>query len=88
MIAGKLQKHGGTGKGSAGPLPSVLRILGTEERAKEFADAGVSADLPPPIVMNCDLQGPPVSYMDTTSKPPKKKSIMEDCASMQCLTKR
>ena len=58
-------------------MHSILRISGKQERDKEVADAGVSADLPLPIVMNLDLQGPPVSYMDATSKLPKKKSVTE-----------
>ena len=78
VIAGKLRKHRGAGKGHADPSPSVLRIPGTQERDKEFADARVSADLPPPITMNLDLQGLPVSYADTASKLPKKKSVTED----------
>ena len=74
----KLWRHGGTGKGHADPSPSVSRILETQERDKKFADARVSADLPLPIVMNLDPQGPPVSYVDATSKLPKKKSVIED----------
>ena len=87
MIAGKLQKHRGTGKGCADPLSSVSRILGTQERDKKFADAGVSTDLPLLIMMNLDLQGPPMSYADAISKLPKKKSHRRQCASVQCLTK-
>ena len=43
----------------------MLRIPGTQ---------GVSADLPPPIVMTLDSQGPPASYTDAASKSPKKSS--------------
>ena len=78
VLASKLQSHRGTGKECSGPLHSILRIPGRQERDKEFVDAGVSAALPLPIVMNLDLQGPLVSYVDATSKPPKKKSITED----------
>ena len=35
-------------------------------------------DLPPPIVMQLDSQGPLVSYTDAATKPPKKKSNPED----------
>ena len=59
-------------------MHSILRIPGKQERDKEFADVRVDADLPPPIKMNLDLQGLPVSYADATSKLPKKKSVMED----------
>ena len=45
---------------------------------KKFADAGVSADLPPLIMIKLDLQGPPMSYVDAASKSPKKKSSTED----------
>ena len=78
VIAEKLQKCGGIGKGHMDPSPSVLRIPGTQGVHKKFADAGVSADLPPPIMMKLGLQSSPASYADATSKSPKKKSSTED----------
>ena len=77
VTAEKLWVHGHAGKGCVDPLPSMLRILGTQERDKKFADAGVSVDLPLPIMMNLDQQGSPMSYVDATSKLPKKKNVME-----------
>ena len=76
VIAGKLQK---CWQGPCGPFAQHFEDpRKTGERDKEVADAGVSADLPPLIVMNLDLQDPPVSYTDATSKLPKKKSVTED----------
>ena len=56
----------------------MLRIPGTQGVHKKFADAEVSADLPPPIMMKLELQGPPASYADAASKSPNKKSNTED----------
>ena len=78
MIAEKIQKQGGIGRGCVDPPPSVVRIPTTQEAEKKFVDTAVSMDLPPPIVMKLDSQGPPVSYTDATTKPPKKKSNPED----------
>ena len=41
-------------------------------------DAGVSADLPPTIVMKLDPQGPPISYAEAASRQPKRKGVTKD----------
>ena len=78
VIAEKLWKCRGIGKGHMHLSPSMLRIPGTQGVHKKFTDARVSADLPPPIMMKLGSQSFPTSYTDATSKSPKKKSSTED----------
>ena len=58
MIAKKLTKIAGIGKGQPGPLSNVPRETREQEGDKRYMDAGVSVDLPLPIVMKLDPQGP------------------------------
>ena len=78
VISEKHCKCRGVGKSHMDLLASVLRIPGTQGLDKKFADAGVSAALPPLIMMKLDSQGPPTSYTDATDRTPKKKSSTED----------
>ena len=44
--------------------------------------SGTSADMPLPITMKLDHQGPPVSYSKAASRPPQKETVTEDTACM------
>ena len=74
MIAQKLQQHGG-GRGHINPSPGTIIVPPMQSSDRKFVDAEVEVDLPPPIQMNLPLQGPPVSYVDATSKQPKKEQL-------------
>ena len=45
-------------------------------------NVGVGVDLPPPIVMKLDPQGPPVSYANAASRQPQKKGVTGGTAHM------
>ena len=77
MIAKKLMKTG-VGKGQS--IPSA-KAMGQEEH-KRYMDAGTSPDMPPPITMKLDHQGPPVSYSEAASRPPQKETVTKDTAHM------
>ena len=49
-----------------------------QEGDRRLVDAGVSVDLPPPVVMKLNSQGPPMSYTQAASKQPKKKTVTEE----------
>ena len=82
MIAKKLTKIAGIGKGQPGPLSNVPRETREQEGDKRYMDAGVSVDLPLPIVMKLDPQGPPVSYAEAASRPPQRKGVTKDTTCM------
>ena len=82
MIAKKLMKIAGIGEAQPGPSSNVPKEIREQEGDKRYVDAGVSADLPPPIVMKLDPKGPPVSYAEAASIPPQKKGVTEDIAHM------
>ena len=50
------------------PLPQVRR----PEEGRRHTDARTSANLPPPITMHLDHQGPPVTYSEAASRPPQR----------------
>ena len=54
------------GRGQSAPLPPV----GRPEQKGRHADAHTEANLPPPITMHLDHQGPPVTYSKAASKSP------------------
>ena len=82
VIAKKLRKVAGIGKGQPGPSSNVPRETREQERDRRYMDAGVSADLPPTIVMKLDPQGPPIPYAEAASRQPKRKGVTEDTAHM------
>ena len=78
MIAKKLMKVG-IGKGQS--IPSS-RATGPEEH-RRHVDIGMSADVPPPIMMKLDCQGPPVSYSKAASRPPpQRETVTKDTVHM------
>ena len=77
MIAKKLMKVG-IGKGWS--VPSS-RAMGPEEH-RRYVDVGTSADMPLPIMMKLDCQGPPVSYSEAASRPPQRETVTKDTALM------
>ena len=48
-----------------------------QEGDRRLVDAGVSVNLPPPVVMKLDSQGPPISYAQAASKQPKNTITKE-----------
>ena len=73
VLAQKLVKAG-VGKGQS---ITSSKAMGPEEH-RGCADASTSADIPLPITMRLDCQGPPVSYSEVASRPPQKETITED----------
>ena len=69
-LAAKLEGTG-TGRGQSIPSPPVGR---PEQRGRQ-ADARTEANLPPPITMHLDHQGPLVTYFEATSRPPWRMVI-------------
>ena len=60
MIAKRLAKIGIV-KGWPGPSSNAPRETREQEGDKRYMDTGVSVDLPQPIVMKLNPQGPPLS---------------------------
>ena len=73
VLVKKLMKAG-VGKGQS--IPSS-KAMGPEEH-RRHVDASTSADIPQPIAMKLDHQGPPVSYSDVASRPPQRETITKD----------
>ena len=73
VLAKKLMKAG-VGKGQS--IPSS-KAMGPEEH-RRHVDASTSADIPQPIAMKLDHQGPPVSYSDVASRPLQRETITKD----------
>ena len=82
VIAKKLRKVAGIGKGQPGPLSNIPRKTREQEGDRRYKDAGVSADLPPTVVMKLDPQGPPISYAEAASRQPKRKGVTKDTMHM------
>ena len=68
----------GIGKGQS--IPSS-KATGPEECLRH-SDASTSAEIPLPITMRLDCQGPPVSYLEAASRPPQRETITEDTLKM------
>ena len=68
----------GIGKGRS--VPSA-KAMGPGE-CKRYMDAGTSVNMPPPITMKLDHQGPPVSYSEAASRPPQKETVTKETAHM------
>ena len=58
----------GSGRGQSIPSSQAKK----QEEGRGNADAHTSADLPLPITMNLDHQGPPVTYSKVAPRPPLK----------------
>ena len=56
----------------------MSRTPRVQEGDRRLVNAGVSADLPPPVVMKLNSQGPPISYAQAASKQPKKNTITKE----------
>ena len=65
VLARKLTEAG-IGRGQSILLSQAKK----QEEGRGHADACTSANLPPPITMNLDCQGPPVTYSEVASRPP------------------
>ena len=68
----------GVAKGQS--IPSS-KAMGLEEY-RRHVDASTSADIPWPITMKLDHQGPPVSYSEVASRPPLRETITKDTLQM------
>ena len=68
----------GIGKGQS--IPSS-EAMGPEECLRH-ADASTRVEIPLPITMRLDHQGPPVSYSKVASRPPWRETITEDTLQM------
>ena len=77
VITKKLAKAG-IGKGQS--IPSS-KATGPEECLRHM-DTSTSAEIPQPITMRLDCQGPPVSYSKVASRPPQRETITEDTLQM------
>ena len=77
VLAKKFMKAG-VGKGRSIPLS---KAMGPEE-CWRYVDISTSADIPPPITMKLDHQGPPVSYSKAASRPPQRETITQDMLHM------
>ena len=55
--------------------------MGPEECSRHM-DASTSVDIPLPIAMKLDHQGPPVSYTEVASRPPQRETITKDTLQM------
>ena len=64
----------GVGRGQSVPSPQVKK----PEEGRRHADTHTSANLPPPITMNLDCQGPPVTYSKAASRPPQRVTTSLD----------
>ena len=73
VLVGKLMGES-VGKGQSIPSPQVRR----PEEGRRHADACTSANLPPPITMHLDHQGPPVTYSEAASRPPRRVTMSPD----------
>ena len=56
------------GRGQSIPSPPVRR----PEEGRRYADVCTGASLPPPFPMHLDHQGPPVTYSEAASRPPRR----------------
>ena len=61
-----------------GASPSPTSQAKKQEEGRGHADACTSANLPPPITMNLDHQGPPVTYSKVASRPPQRVTTTPD----------
>ena len=70
-LTAKLEGAGGGRGHGLSPSPSVGR---PEQRGRQ-ADTRTKANLPPPITMHLDHQGPSVTYSEATSRLPHRMVI-------------
>ena len=73
VLVGKLT-GAGVGRGQSIPSSQVRR----PEEGRRHADAHTGANLPPPITMHLDHQGPPVTYSEVASRPPQRVTTSPD----------
>ena len=67
VLARKLMEVG-IGRGQSIPSSQVKK----QEECRECTDTHTSANLPLPITMKLDHQGPPVTYSEVASRPPRR----------------
>ena len=70
MIAKKVVKIG-IGKGRSVPPSNAPKETREQKGDRRYVEVGTSVDVPPPITMKLDPQGPPVSYAEAASRPPQ-----------------
>ena len=81
-LAAKLEGTGAV-RGQSIPSPPVGR---PEQRGRQV-DARTKANLPPPITMHLDHQGPSVTYSEATSRPPQRMVISSyELLEYDCMT--
>ena len=73
VLARKLTEAG-DGRGQSVPSSQVKK----QEECREHTDASTSANLPLPITMKLDHQGPPVTYSEVASRPPQRVTTTLD----------
>ena len=79
-LAAKLE-GAGAGRGQSIPSPPVGR---PEQRGRQV-DTHTEANLPPPITMHLDCQGPSVTNSEAVSRPPHRMVISSyDIVRVQC----
>ena len=72
VLAKKLMKAG-VGKGQSVPSSKAMR----PQEHRGHTDTSTSVDIPPPITMRLDHQGPPVSYSEVASRPPQSETTTQ-----------
>ena len=70
-------KFEGTSAGWGQSVPSPP--VGRPEQGRQ-ADTRTEASLPPPITMHLDHQGPPVTYSEAASRPPRRTVVSSELA--------
>ena len=73
VLARKLTEAG-IGRGQSIPSSQVKK----QEGHRGHTDTHTSANLPLPVTMNLDNQGPPVNYSKTASRPPQRVTTTPD----------
>ena len=74
QILVKKLAEAGIGRGQSFPSSQVKK----PEEGRGHTDACTSANLPPPVTMNLDHQGPPVTYSEVASRPPQRVTTSPD----------
>ena len=81
VIAKKLAKIG-AGKGWSIPSSNTPKETREQEGDRRYMDVGTSADVPLPVTMKLNPQGPPVSYAEAASWPRQTEIVTEDTTHM------
>ena len=74
QILAKKLAEASIGRDQSVPSPQVRR----PEEGRRHTDARTGANLPPPVTMHLDHQGPPVTYSEAASRPPQRVTTSPD----------